>query len=158
MQKIVCHAFAGDHLHGDCRHCFLLAEALYISSRHRREWIGYDLLVVLQERDAEEENGKCRSSYPFDTVFHAQLCKFLDLIFSHLPSEIQATEDSAGKHGFGVYAGAVLITVWLVALVITLIVRRASKNPSMLLQVLTSHFSTSRGFDSIACQVFCSMK
>ncbi|XP_024383775.1 uncharacterized protein [Physcomitrium patens] len=50
------------------------------------------------------------------------------------PKKKTATEDSAGKHGFGVYAGAVLITVWLVALVITLIVRRASKNPSMLLQ------------------------
>lgn len=58
-------------------------------------------------------------------------------------AEMQLEEMSAGKHGLGMVPGALLVALWLVILVVTLVVRRASKNPSLLLQVLVLSFKAS---------------
>jgi len=57
--------------------------------------------------------------------------------------EMQLEEMSAGKRGLGMLPGALLVASWLVILVVTLVVRRASKNPSLLLQVLVLTFKAS---------------
>ncbi|KAG0610833.1 hypothetical protein M758_7G095400 [Ceratodon purpureus] len=50
------------------------------------------------------------------------------------PKPKSEADRSAGSHGFGMYAGGVLIAIWLVVLVVTLTTRRAEKSPSILLQ------------------------
>lgn len=57
--------------------------------------------------------------------------------------EMQLEEMSAGKRGLGMLPGALLVALWLVILVVTLVVRRASKNPPLLLQVLVLTFKAS---------------
>lgn len=57
--------------------------------------------------------------------------------------EMQLEEMSAGKRGLGMLPGALLVASWLVILVVTLVVRRTSKNPSLLLQVLVLTFNAS---------------
>lgn len=50
------------------------------------------------------------------------------------PKPKSEIDKSVGKHGFGMLGGAVLVVIWISVLVVTLVTRRASKNPSLLLQ------------------------
>jgi len=54
---------------------------------------------------------------------------------------LQEVDTSTGKHGFGMFGGAVLITTWITVLVVTIVMRRASKDPSPLLQVHRMSYS-----------------